>query len=64
MQHDLQLRAAARAHYTHAYPLGPLRFDDAEQQRTQAYLSAVEAAQHESAEIDAMLLAQRQLELI
>lgn len=55
MQHDLQLRAAVRAHFQYANPFGPMRFEDAEAKRTPAYLRAVEAAQEEDIAIDAML---------
>ncbi|WP_454882622.1 hypothetical protein [Sphingomonas oryzagri] len=60
MQHNLQLRAAARAHFTYAHPLGPMRFEDAEKKRTSAYLKAVEAALEETVEIEALLERHRQ----
>jgi hypothetical protein len=49
MQHDLQLRAAARAIYDACYPSedwAPARFDEAERHRTGHYRQAVEAALH------------------
>lgn len=48
MQHDLQLRAAARAIYEACYPGDewvPFGFDDAERFRTLHYRQAVGAAQ-------------------
>lgn len=49
MQHDVCLRAAARAIYDACFPteeLAPVGFDDAERYRTIHYRRAVEAAQH------------------
>lgn len=48
MQHDLQLRAAARAIYGACYPSddwAPFGFDEAEKYGTVHYLQAVGAAQ-------------------
>ena len=48
MQHDLQLRAAARAIYENVYPSeewAPIGFDDAERYGTVHYRQAVGAAQ-------------------
>jgi hypothetical protein len=48
MEHDLQLRAAARAIYDACYPgeeWAPVGFDDAERFRTIHYRQAVGAAQ-------------------
>ena len=48
MQHDLQLRAAARVIYDNVYPHadpGPFRFDEAERFGTVEYRQAVGAAQ-------------------
>ena len=48
MQHDLQLRAAARAIYENVYPTeewAPVSFDQAEQFGTVHYRRAVGAAQ-------------------
>ncbi len=48
MQHDVCLRAAARAIYDVVYPtdeLAPVGFDDAERYGTIHYRRAVEAAQ-------------------
>lgn len=48
MQHDLCLRAAARAIYEACYPSddwSPLSFDEAERYRTIHYRQAVNAAQ-------------------
>jgi hypothetical protein len=48
MQHDLQLRAAARAIYDACYPSedwAPVGFDDAERFKTIHYRQAVGAAQ-------------------
>ncbi|WP_260598868.1 hypothetical protein [Sphingomonas endolithica] len=48
MQHDLQLRAAARAIYDACYPTeewAPVRFDEAERFGTVHYRQAVGAAQ-------------------
>ena len=48
MQHDLRLRAAARAIYDNVYPAvapGPFSFDEAERFRTVEYRQAVGAAQ-------------------
>lgn len=47
MQHDVRLRAAARAIYEHCYPgeeWAPLGFDEAERYRTIPYRQAVGAA--------------------
>jgi len=49
MQHDLQLRAAARVIYDACYPSeewAPVGFDDAERFGTVHYRQAVGAAQH------------------
>ena len=49
MEHDLQLRAAARAIYDACYPTedwSPLGFDEAERLRTVHYRQAVGAAHH------------------
>jgi hypothetical protein len=49
MQHDLQLRAAARVIYDTCYPSekwAPVGFDDAERFKTVHYRQAVGAAQH------------------
>ncbi|WP_380783501.1 hypothetical protein [Sphingomonas sp. R86520] len=48
MQHDLQLRAAARAIYNNVYPpvdSAPFSFDEAERFGTVEYRQAVGAAQ-------------------
>lgn len=48
MEHDLQLRAAARAIYDVCYPSedrAPVGFDEAERYRTTLYRQAVDAAQ-------------------
>ena len=48
MQHDVPLRAAARAIYDACYPSeewSPLGFDEAERYRTIHYRQAVDAAQ-------------------
>ena len=48
MQHDLQLRAAARAIYDACYPSddwSPVRFEEAERFGTVHYRQAVDAAQ-------------------
>ncbi|GAA3714617.1 hypothetical protein GCM10022268_24170 [Sphingomonas cynarae] len=48
MQHDLQLRAAARALYQNVYPSeewAPIGFDEAERYGTVHYRQAVGAAQ-------------------
>jgi hypothetical protein len=48
MEHDLQLRAAARAIYDACYPSeewAPVGFDEAERCRTIHYRQATEAAQ-------------------
>ena len=48
MQHDLQLRAAARAIYENVYPTdewAPVSFDQAERFGTAEYRQAVGAAQ-------------------
>lgn len=48
MQHDMSLRAAARAIYEACYPtddFAPVGFDDAERYKTIHYRQAVEAAQ-------------------
>jgi len=48
MQHDLQLRAAARAIYDACYPTedwAPIGFDEAERFKTIHYRQAVGAAQ-------------------
>jgi len=48
MQHDLRLRAAARAIYDNVYPavdLAPFSFDEAERFGTVEYRQAVGAAQ-------------------
>ena len=48
MQHDLRLRAAARAIYDNVYPPAdpaPFSFDEAERFGTMAYRQAVGAAQ-------------------
>jgi hypothetical protein len=48
MEHDLQLRAAARAIYDACYPTedwAPVRFEEAERFRTVHYRQAVGAAQ-------------------
>jgi hypothetical protein len=47
MEHDLRLRAAARAIYDACYPAGectPVNFDEAERWRTMRYRQAVGAA--------------------
>lgn len=64
VQHDLQLRAAVRAHYAYAHPFGPERFEDAEAKRTPSYLRAVEAALEENVEIEDLLNRDRQMELL
>lgn len=49
MEHDLQLRAAARAIYDACYPSeewAPVGFEEAERFRTIHYRQAVGAAQH------------------
>jgi len=49
MEHDLQLRAAARAIYDACYPSeewAPVGFDEAERFKTIHYRQAVGAAQH------------------
>jgi hypothetical protein len=49
MEHDLPLRAAARAIYDACYPSddwAPFGFDEAERYRTVHYRQAVGAAQH------------------
>lgn len=49
MQHDLQLRAAARAIYENVYPSdewAPISFEEAERYGTIHYRQAVGAAQH------------------
>lgn len=49
MQHDVCLRAAARAIYDACFPtdeLAPVGFDEAERYGTIHYRRAVEAAQH------------------
>lgn len=49
MEHDLQLRAAARAIYEACYPSeewAPVGFEEAERFRTIHYRQAVGAAQH------------------
>lgn len=49
MEHDLRLRAAARAIYDSCYPSeewAPVGFDEAERFRTVHYRQAVGAAQH------------------
>ena len=45
MQHDLRLRAAARAVYDNVYALAQLSFDQAERFGTAEYRQAVGAAQ-------------------
>lgn len=48
MEHDLRLRATARAIYDACYPSeewAPVGFDEAERYRTVHYRQAVEAAQ-------------------
>ncbi len=48
MQHDLRLRAAARAIYDNVYPTAdpaPFTFDEAERFGTVEYRQAVDAAQ-------------------
>ncbi len=48
MQHDLQLRAVARAIYENVYPLahpGRATFDEAERFTTEHYRQAIGAAQ-------------------
>jgi hypothetical protein len=48
MQHDVRLRAAARAIFDACYPSeewSPVRFEDAERYATPHYRQAVEAAQ-------------------
>ena len=52
MQHDLQMRAAARAIYDACYPSNdwaPAGFDEAERCETVHYRQAVEAAQRAQA---------------
>jgi hypothetical protein len=49
MQHDLRLRAAARAIYDACYPpeeWAPVAFEEAERHGTIHYRQAVEAARH------------------
>ena len=45
MQHDLRLRAAARAVYDNVYASAQLSFDQAERFATEEYRQAVGAAQ-------------------
>jgi hypothetical protein len=55
MQHDLQLRAAARAIYDACYPSedwAPVGFDDAERFKTVHYRQAVGAAQQARAVLE------------
>lgn len=55
MQHDLQLRAAARAIYDTCYPSeewAPVGFDDAERFKTVHYRQAVGAAQQARAVLE------------
>lgn len=54
LQHDHQLRAAARAIYETVYPgeeWTPVNFDDAERFGTVHYRNAVEAAQNALAQL-------------
>jgi hypothetical protein len=60
MQHDLQMRAAVRAHFAYAHPFGPVRFEDAEQRRTRAYRQAIDAAWEETAAIEELFIQERQ----
>ncbi|MCA1200168.1 hypothetical protein K9B35_19545 [Sphingomonas sp. R647] len=56
MEHDLQLRAAARAIFDACYPTedwSPVGFDEAERLRTVHYRQAVGAAQHACAALAA-----------
>lgn len=56
MQHDLQLRAAAKAIYDEVYPSddwSPLPFEDAERYGTIHYRQAVGAAQRAKAVLSA-----------
>lgn len=55
MEHDLQLRAAARAIYDACYPSeewAPVGFDEAERFKTIHYRQAVGAAQHARAALN------------
>lgn len=54
MQHDVRLRAAARAIFDACYPSedwSPVGFDEAERCQTVHYRQAVEAALHARAEL-------------
>lgn len=54
MQHDVQLRAAARAIFDTCYPCeewSPVGFDEAERHGTIHYRQAVEAAQQARVEL-------------
>lgn len=61
MQHDVRLRAAARAIYDACYPSddwSPVRFEDAERHGTIHYRQAVEAVLQARAELVAPSQAQ------
>jgi hypothetical protein len=56
MQHDVRLRAAARAIFDACYPSddwSPVRFDEAERYQTVHYRQAVEAAHEARSELAA-----------
>lgn len=56
MQHDVRLRAAARAIYDVCYPTeewSPVGFDEAERCRTVHYRQAVDAARYARLELEA-----------
>jgi hypothetical protein len=65
MQHDLQMRAAARAYYRdrHIWADQP-SFEEAERRRTKAYLEAIAEAQADMASICEMDITRQQMVLI
>ncbi len=65
MQHDPQLRAAARAAYEEYYLLrSALPFEQAEVKRTPAYVAAVESALEDQASVAEAVASQQQMRLI
>lgn len=65
MQHDLQLRAAARVHYDEDHFLGsPVPFETAERMRSRAWRDAVEAAIADRDAVADVMVSMAQMSLV
>ena len=65
MQHDMQLRAAARVRYDEAHLLAsPVPFELAERKRTPDWLRAVAEAQEDQAAVAEAMAAMAQMRLL